>query len=233
MKSTYLLIAGALGLAMAFAHSARASLQITLNDGSGAFTVVDGDGNDLSPLANQIIWSNGVGHTFASFTLLSVISSSNGPGTPTLAGLNTTQLEVTNNSSGSQSLSLAVQDMFTMPGVAGDMLTVVNSLTGNYLAGAGTTASQTTELDDVATATASVAVSSADVNDTSETYGLLTRGGPSFKLETLISSNFGANSSVTLSHTSSAVIPEPMTLAVWSGIFIVGALGIFKRQRHA
>jgi hypothetical protein len=148
-----------------------------------------------------------------------------------IAALNTTQLDVT--ASAAKSLSISVfDDTFTMPGFAGDELVVVNSLTGNYAFGGLTTASQSTELDGVSTPSASIAVSSANINDTDETFAKLVRGGSPFTLETAVSAAFGANTSASLTHTSSAVIPEPMTLAVWVGVFAVGALGVFQRHRN-
>jgi hypothetical protein len=232
MKAKYLLTAGLFGFVMAFAISAKASLQITIDDGSGPFTVSDGGAGDVNPLPGQILFVNTVGHTFSGFAALTISSVSNAPGTPVIAALNTTQLDVT--ASTSKSLSIAVLDNgFSLPGAAADALVVTNSLTGNYASGGSANASQTTEVDGVGTSPAAVSVSASNLNDTDETFASLVRGGPLYTLETLIRASVSANTSVNFTHTSSAVIPEPMTLAIWAGVFSVGALGIFRRQRNA
>jgi hypothetical protein len=232
MKTKNLHIAGLVVLLSAFSTVAHASLQITIDDGFSAFTVVDGGFGDLNSASGQVTFVNGGGHWFSGFVALVVSSVSNTPGTPLIAALNTTQVDVT--SSATKSLSISVfDDTFTMPGFAGDELLVVNSITGNYASGGSATASQTTELDGAPTPVAAVAVSSADVNDTDETIAELVRGGSPFTLETRISASIGANTNVNFTHTSSAIIPEPMTLAIWTGVFSVGALAFFRRQRSA
>lgn len=226
----YLFTAGVLGLVMTFATSANASLTLSLDDTIDSFTVLDNGPGDSNPLVGQIIFINGLltnPDNLTGFAALTISTFSNAPGTLTDATLNTTQIDVT--SSLAKTLDLVVSDtMFTLPGVTGDTLLAINQLTQNAGSQGSASATQTTELDGAPTPAAIVTGVGSD-----ETSALLTRGGPTFTLETLVSASFSAGYSGSFTHISSAIIPEPISLAVWIGVFAVGALGISRRHRSA
>lgn len=208
------------------ASSASASLSITLDDGSGPVVVMDNGVGD-SNLAFGIIESNNATFGFAGFTTLSIVAQSNSGAAAAISNLTTTTLDV--NTSAIASLSLLIKDtMFTTPGSPGDLLGVTNGLTGQSTIGSAS-ASQVSRLDGSSTPTASVSVTGVDLDLDSTAANLLRIGTP-YTLETDVTFSFGAGTSSLFTSGTTAVIPEPATLAVWGGLIGIGALVARRRQ---
>ena len=228
MSLKYLCTAALSVAVLSVANPASASLSLSLDDTAGtSFIVLDNLTGDSNPLLGEITFINGInpaGFNIPGFASLLISSLSNAPGTSAGANLNTTQIDVTTSTAKSLNVDV-VDDGFSLPGAAGDLLNVTNFLSGTGLGTASI--SQTTELDGAATPVALITLGPGAVDITSAN---LTRVGATFTLATLISGVFGTGTSVSLTHDSLAVIPEPITMAIWAGLIGIGAVGIYRRS---
>lgn len=229
MKSLVFSMLIALTAVLAFGSAAEASLSLFLDDGTTSFTVMDGGVGDIDgSVDGNITFDNMVAtKILPGFGTLRINSFSNAPGTGVFAGLNTTTLELTSTSA--KMIDVFVSDVFSLPGTAGDLLAVSNSLTGNHLSGGTASASQISLVDGSPTPTASVSVSSP-IPATDVTYASLLRAGATFTLETQLTTTLPAGTNASFTSITRAVIPEPATIAVWSALGVIGLLAYRRRM---
>jgi len=224
-------------LALLVAKPATAAFSVTLTANgvdTQTFPTLQGDGTiliTLSDLSGALAAGN-------YFTSLNITANPNGS-TPTLASLNTTEVQVT-NSGVLNSLHVVISRDFTTP--TGPTLAVGNTLgVSSSDFGSGTVSvSQKTQINGVdATAVASTGITGFDSQGAATsnlTFGPVLPISP-FNMTTDVMITFTSpDFNGTIQSNSSAMgppgsdVPEPASIAVWGGLMAALAIGFRVRR---
>lgn len=225
------------GLTVLSASSARADLQVTLQeDGGAVVTVIDVPSGTSGTYGSPPI-------VFGDFTVNQLGASSNSPGTPTLSKELSSTVDLTNNSSASHTLTIMVTDVgFTAPNNGFPIVYRSNFSPTVAVGGTGQTGTFQGYVDPnnapFGTTTTSgpqpLDLSSVGAFSSSAT-GSFTNSGGTYSVSSKTTLVFAGNGDI--NYSTSIILsptPEPGTMAMAvAGLPLVGLVTWLRRRRTA
>jgi len=233
-SNRWLIFAIAAASIVSLSERASASLQLSVNTGSG-FVV-----KDTQPSGGTVFWSGSQNNvTFGLFLL----GASNSPGSSPQSVLNISSLLITNTNAFDVTVQILVGDTdFSFPSVG--PVTLASGVGGSVTSRTVKSISYQTWIDDTNTQNGMSGITSGVLSQNTTGIGnggsigplsnvvSGTIGSSPYSMTGLVTIVLGGGASANFSSSAVAFVPEASTIAVWSGLSLVGA-GVAYRKRMA